>query len=719
MGKHAGRLELTWTDKDKALLSTGDGKYDYTFVEPSDYRVSEVRLLHETERVEAPDGRPEGSDHADPTTDNLLITGDAMHVLDALAKTPEFADRYLGKVKLVYIDPPFNTGQAFAHFEDNIEHSIWLTMLRDRLRQIKPLLAEDGSVWVHLDHVESHRCRVVLDEEFGAENFVAEVAWQKAVTPRNNALISTAHDTIFVYRRSAKWSRNRLTGLTASHARNKSRDGDPVAWRDNPVDAPGAGSHQGMVYAIQHPITGNLMYTKVGRCWGREQSWFLDNMSEYAPYELREIDDSKRRAAICGTTPDKVRQGVRALMLAVPLVDAAQAAQARYELGCWPAIYLTGKGRGGIQIKAHERLDGRVPDGLWLAKDVGANIESAAEIAALFPKGGFSTPKPERLLQRIIHIATQPGDVVLDCFAGSGTTAAVAHKMGRRWVTSELVSATAGAFTKPRLTKVVRGEDPGGVSTTTERAAAPGTELADGLTPLDAKHFQQALGKVLAEDSDRDGDGLNVDLGRLLAKQVRTQAKDNTGLSAEETKTLLAMLKKLTSFPAIGVLDVTKSVKSELNRRTKTRDVTTTLWHGGGGFTHLHVGPSMFEEVGGMVLLAEWATQGDLARAMCAQLEVPYRPDGIFAATRGRVRYLIVDGIVGASTIDSVLDQLTEGQTVEVWATQVGDDALEVLRKARPGSRLGAIPDSVIDSYRRKAAKESPFKPRTLAAEEA
>src|SRR5687767_9398297 len=129
--EYSGGLELTWTNKDKALLSTGDGRYDYTFVDRADYRVSEVRLLHEVERVEAPapEGRPDGLH--EPTTDNLLITGDAMHALDILNKVPEYAERYLGKVKLVYIDPPFNTGQAFTNYDDNIEHSIWLTMLRD------------------------------------------------------------------------------------------------------------------------------------------------------------------------------------------------------------------------------------------------------------------------------------------------------------------------------------------------------------------------------------------------------------------------------------------------------------------------------------------------------------------------------------------------------------------------------------------------------------
>jgi adenine-specific DNA-methyltransferase len=187
VAKHSGGLELTWTDKDKTLLSVGDGRYDYTFVDSSDYRVSEIRLLHEVERVSAPDGRPEDSELPEPTTDNLLITGDAMHVLDALAKIPEYSTKYLGKVKLVYIDPPFNTGLTFEHYEDNIQHSVWLTMLRDRLRQIRPLLARSGSVWVHLDDVEVHRCRVVLDEEFGPENFVAEVAWRKRTSVANDS----------------------------------------------------------------------------------------------------------------------------------------------------------------------------------------------------------------------------------------------------------------------------------------------------------------------------------------------------------------------------------------------------------------------------------------------------------------------------------------------------------------------------------------------------
>ncbi|MCC3762563.1 site-specific DNA-methyltransferase [Glycomyces sp. TRM65418] len=662
--RHQGRLELTWTDKDKTLLSTGDGRYDYTFVDPSDYRVSEVRLLREVERFEAPvpPGRP--ADLPAPTSGNLLVTGDAMHVLDALAKIPEYAEQYLGKVKLVYIDPPFNTGQAFSNYEDNIEHSIWLTLLRDRIRQIRPLLAEDGSVWVHLDHSESHRCRVVLDEELGASNFVAEVAWQKADSPRNDTKgLSTSQDTILVYRKSEAWTPNRMPRLASSNtSRYQSRDGDPIPWRDGDATAGKAATNHPMVYAIQHPVTGKLMYPTAGRCWGKAQSWMLEQMSEYAPYELRDIGDEAERARICGTTPEKVKAGVPAIMLSVPLEEAAVAAQARYDAGHWPDIVMLGL-RDRIQRKKHLEDNGRVPETLWLGTEVGGNLRGKIEIKELFPgEHPFATPKPERLLERILHIGSKPGDIVLDCFAGSGTTAAVAHKMGRRWVTSELSADTVSRYTLPRLTMVVKGEDQGGISTTTERVSAMGENgedefLPEGVSPLEAQEFNRLLTKV----------------ARAVATEI-----DPTAVKI-------------------------------LRAATKTRDVTTVNWHGGGGFTHLETGKSMFVQMPGMTLLADWAVHGDLAEAMCAQLSVPYLPDGIFAAKQGRTRYVIIDGMVGTGTIAAILDRLAEGETVEVWATQIEDDAARALRDARSGSRLELIPDKVLENYRRKSARRSPF----------
>ncbi|MET7936051.1 DNA methyltransferase [Streptomyces sp. NPDC005322] len=663
--RHQGRLELTWTDKDKTLLSTGDGRYDYSFVDPSDYRVSEVRLLHEVSRFAAATPQERPAELPEPTEGNLLVTGDAMHVLDALAKIPVYADRYLGKVKLVYIDPPFNTGQAFSQYEDSIAHSIWLTLLRDRIRQIRPLLAEDGSVWVHLDHTESHRCRVVLDEELGENNFVAEIAWQKVASPRGDAkLLSTSQDTILVYRKSESWTPNRMPRLAVSNtSRYKSRDGDPIPWRDGDATAGKAATNQPMVYAIEHPVTGKLMYPRPGCCWRKAQTWMLEQMSQYAPYELRDIHDAEERARICGTTPDKVKPAVPAIMLSVPLEDAAVKAQARYDAGHWPDLVMLGL-RERIQRKRHLEDNGRVPETLWLGSEVGGNLRGKVEIRALFPdEHPFATPKPEHLMARIVHIGSLPGDIVLDCFGGSGTTAAVAHKMGRRWVTCELLSSNVSRFLLPRLTKVVNGQDPGGVTSITERIAAIGDdsdddmELPEGVSPEEAQEFNRVLNKV---------------------------TKASPGGFDEKT------------------------IKA-LKAATKTKDVTTLNWHGGGGFTHLRVGESMFEEVAGIVVLADWATQGALAEAMCAQLSVPYEPDDIFAGRQGRTRYLVIDGMVGKGTIASVLDRLPEGEVVEIWATQIDSDATEALRVDRPGSKLELIPDKVLDNYRRTSASKAPF----------
>lgn len=669
--KHAGRLELTWTDKNKTLLSTQDGKYDYEFVDPGDLRVSEIRLLREAERVEAPTPPERPGDLPAPTTDNLLITGDAMHALDALAKIPEYADTYLGRVKLCYIDPPFNTGQAFTNYEDNIEHSVWLTMLRDRLRQIKPLLAKDGSVWVHLDDAEVHRCRVVMDEVLGAENFQAEVVWQKADSPRNDARgFSADHDTILVYG-APRVLLNRLPRLAADNARfsNPDNDSNGPWWDDNPT-APGAKTHQGMVYAIQHPITGEYLYPARGRCWSFGQDGMLEIMQGWAPYTLQVIADEGVRAEICGVDVPDVRPGVAALILAVPLVEASRHAKAVLKRGDWPQYILRSGGAGGLGRKAYIPDRDNVPRTWWTNAEVGHNREAKAEIKALFPgKSPFATPKPERLLQRIIEIGSNPGDIVLDCFAGSGTTAAVAHKLGRRWVTAEMLPATIDTYTLPRLAKVVRGEDPGGITTKTERVAVG--DLPDKMTPADAQAFTTALGRILKTGG----------VPEALASALGLDGPDKAA----------------------------KAVKKVLTDATKTRDETTTVWHGGGSFRHLVVQPSMFEEIDGRVFLADWATNGALAQAMCAQLGVRHTPDGPFAGRRGRTCIAVVDGMVGAGTIETIVSALPAGMGLEVWATQIAPDAEPALKRALPSARLARIPDDVLRTYRNRHATTSPF----------
>lgn len=711
MAKHSGRLELTWTDKDKALLSTGDGRYDYTFVDPSDYRVSEVRLLHEVSGHDqkVPDNFESS---ASPTTDNLLITGDAMHALDALRSIPEYADRYLGKIRLCYIDPPFNTGQAFTSYEDNIEHSIWLTLLRDRLNQIKPLLSDDGSVWVHLDDAEVHRCRAVLDEVLGMENFVGTVIWQKAYSPRNDApAFSTDQDYILVYSNRPGWRSNRFDRLASRDALYTSADGDARQWVSGDPAAPSAHRNQTWVYAIQSPFNGNLVYPARGRCWGQNQDSMQSLVEEWGVrYRRQVLDDDDRRALICGVPVAELRKNIPALIVDMEADEAAAIVKKRYEKGSWPRLYFTRKGAGGLKLKRYldEISTSRAPQTLWMHSEVGHSRSAKAELKTLFPEAvQFSTPKPERLMQRIIQIATDPGDIVLDCFAGSGTTAAVAHKMGRRWVTSELSPENVKTYTKPRLLKVINGEDRGGVSTVTDRVAADDVEYPDGVTADQAQTFTTLVKKF--------GDELNlfVDVAKQTAKAVRAQAKDGSSvLDEDETRTLIRLLNKVSRSEDEGlIVDLMPEAVKTLRAAARTRDEATVNWAGGGGFTHLELGESMFEELQGRVFLADWATNGALTKAMCAQLGLRHRSDGIFAAKSGKVRYVILDGMVTSSTVDAILDQLADDEIVEVWATQIDVDAAERLQKLRQGSRLRSIPDSVLDSYRRKGAKRSPFQP--------
>lgn len=391
-----GRLELTWTDKDRRLLAHGASSYQV--VDATDWRVAEVRLLHTTDTV------------GDATADNLLIQGDSLHALTALTSLPQYAERYRGQVKLCYIDPPFNTGETFEHYDDGLEHSIWLTMLRDRLIQIKQLLRPDGSVWVHLDDVEQHRGRCVLDEVFGPAAFVATVVWQKRTSRDNRAGFSSSQDYIHVYSPAGtnwKHVRNRLPDTGAY----SNPDDDPRGpWRSVPMSAQAGHATASQFYTVTSP-TGVPHDPPEGRAWTYTRPRF-----------------------------DK-------------LVEAG--------LVYWPR---GGDGKPRLK-KFPQPDDGLVPFTLWPADEVGENATANAEMRALFPeRAPFSTPKPERLLERIVRIGSNAGDLVLDCFAGSGTTAAVAHKMGRRWVTVELLAGTVDDYTRPRLELVVKDADSGGVT---------------------------------------------------------------------------------------------------------------------------------------------------------------------------------------------------------------------------------------------------------------
>lgn len=658
MGRRPQKLELTWFNKDKALIPTETGKYGYTWVDPRDPRYCETHTLIYGETVvgtQAP--KEEGrtySDRADlePTDDNLLILGESGDVLEALTRVPELAEKYVGKVKCIYIDPPFNTAQTFANYEDNLEHSIWLTMMRDRLIHMRRLLADDGSIWVHLDDVENHRMRVLMDEVFGAENFKAEVVWQKADSPRSDARgFSSDHDVIMVYGRSVSTRLKRMERTPADNARFSNPDDDPLgAWWDGDPTAPGASTHQGMVYAIQHPITGHLVYPAPGRCWTFGQTDVLDIMRGWAPYELRQIDDAEERARRCGVALEEVRKDVPAIVLGIPLDEARLAARKRLADGDWPTLVLRGQGgTGGIGRKAYPPVQGQPPRTWWPNPEVGHNRTAKSEIKALFPDEiPFSTPKPERLLERIIHIATEPGDIILDVFAGSGTTAAVAQKTGRRWITCELVQDTLRRFTQLRLEKVVRGEDPGGITLTAgERVDATEEGLPEGLTAEEAQKLTSLLNKAI-----RDSEELK-------------RSKDIRALKA----------------------------------RVKTSKYPDTVnWRGGGAFRTARLSPSCFDydpELG-LVVLTDAATGDVLINSVAANLNFRLTPEHPhFQGVRGSMRLVVIEGRLDRRKVDDLISHLVADEGLTIAATEIEDGVRQYIRSLGRGCRAVHIPDDI------------------------
>lgn len=594
------RLQLTWKNKDLRLLNHGASTYEW--VEPRDWRVSEVRILQETAQV-------------GEVGENLLIEGDALHALTSLAAIPEYAQTYKGKVKLCYIDPPFNTGQAFAHYKDSLENSVWLTMFRDRLIQIKELLAHDGTVWVHLDDEQAHRARVVLDEVFGSDNFIATVAWQKADSPRNSARwLSVDQDYIHVYAKSAEtWRPNRLPRTAESDSIYTNPDDDPNGpWLsgDPYANKPYAAGQ----YELTGP-TGRTFRPPQGKYW---------RVSEK---RLRQLDDAGR-------------------------------------------VWWGPDGSARPSIKRYLSEVGElVPRTLWFHQEVGSNRTSSNELKALAgDQAGFATPKPERLIQRMIQIATAPGDVVLDCFLGSGTTAAVAHKMGRRWVGVELEGRTVEDFIKPRLAQVIDGSDLGGV-TQVETEESVG-DLPEGVDPAAAKAAAATV-KALLDHGTFDG----------LAAPKGAKGKAAGGQ-------VLATLSKDQAATAQVVTELIKAIRAA----GKTEKAVVRNWSGGGGYRHVVVGESMFEDNSGVIVLADWATNGALAEAVAAQLRFPYDPRPPFAGKKGRQWLAVIDGMLTESLVDYLLAATEPDETVVVIAQGLMPGASDYLRAQRKGSRARKVP---------------------------
>ncbi len=346
--------------------------------------------------------------------DNLLIQGDNLEALKALLPF------YRGQVKCIFIDPPYNTKSAFEHYDDNLEHAQWLSMMLPRLQLLRELLREDGSIWVTIDDNEGHYLKVLMDEVFGRGNFVANVVWQKVFSPKNTARhFSEDHDHVLVFAKNGNlWTPNEMPRPEKLNASYKNTDNDPRGvWTSGDLSARnfyGAGT-----YPITCPSGRIIEGPPNGMFWRVSKEKFAS------------MDEDKR-------------------------------------------IWWGADGNNTPRIKRFltEVKQGVVPQTLWMNFDVGNTQEAKKEVVAIFGSENFMTPKPERLLQRVLHIATNENDLILDSFLGSGTTAAVAHKMRRRWIGIEM-GEHAATHCLPRLQKVIDGEQ-GGISKAVEWAGGGG-----------------------------------------------------------------------------------------------------------------------------------------------------------------------------------------------------------------------------------------------------
>lgn len=385
----ANKLELTWYGKDEPIR-----------VEP--------RLLIENTEL--------SNTAADPDTQNMLIHGDNLLALKALES------KFAGQVKCIYIDPPYNTGSAFEHYDDNLEHSQWLNLMRPRLEILRSLLSDSGSIWISIDDDEGHYLKVLCDEVFGRSNFVSTVIWEKKYAPQGNAQWFTdSHDFLLVYAKNkVGWTPNLLPRSESMNAKYKNPDNDPKGlWRPDNATISLSGGQRGAQYArtgyceniyeLKAP-NGKTYLPPQGRCW-------------YYPEErmMQAIEEGK--------------------------------------------IFFGKDGQGAPQLKRYlsEVKQGATAMTIWKRDEVGDNQEAKREVRIFNPESVFATPKPERLVERVLTLGSAPGDLVLDSFLGSGTTAAVAQKMRRRWIGVEMGNH-AYTHCKVRMDKVIAGEDPGGIT---------------------------------------------------------------------------------------------------------------------------------------------------------------------------------------------------------------------------------------------------------------
>ena len=346
-------------------------------------------------------------DYGAPNTENMLIHGDNLLALKALEQ------EYAGQVKCIYIDPPYNTGSAFEQYDDNLEHSIWLNLMYSRLILLKKLLSEDGSIWISIDADESAYLKVLCDEVFGRTNYKTTISWQRKYSVSNNFKgIATISEYVLVYSKGKEFTPNLLPRTQESTARYANPDNDPRGpWKAvDYLNQATTAQRPNLCYDIINPFTGATIKNGV-KAWKYEY-----------PTHLKHVEEKRLWWGVDGTN-------------SVP----------------------------ALKLFLSEVRQGMTPHNWWPYDEVGHTDEAKKESIAIFGRNSvFATPKPERLIERVLTLASDPGDLVLDSFLGSGTTAAVAHKMGRRYIGIEL-GDHCYTHCKPRLDKVIDGEQ-GGIS---------------------------------------------------------------------------------------------------------------------------------------------------------------------------------------------------------------------------------------------------------------
>lgn len=416
MGKAKNKLELTWI-----------GKENRAKLEPRILIEDPERSYHASHRISEND-----------FFDNRLIYGDNLLALKSIEQ------ELTGRIKCVYIDPPFNTGQMFDHYDDGIEHSLWLSQMRSRFEILHRLLSTDGSLFVHLNDEELDYCRVILDEVFGRSNFLNRIT----IEARAPSAFSTVNAGVFKAAEYLLWyakdkerfeDRPVRTKRAPDYAYNK--------WLENPDDPYQKWRFKPLLTAYEDsPPSRSRRPDSLLEHFNR---FIIENANRIC--RLASISDS-------GAGQTIVEGKIRSLQQPGEIIRIERE-------GDLDDVFIV----DGQQILFYGK-NVSIIDGIAEATAPLTNIWTDIAWEGIANEGGVTFKKgkkPERLIHRCISLATLPGDTVLDSFAGSGTTGAVAHKMGRRWIMVEL-GEHCKTHIVPRLKNVIDGNDPGGVTKTVD-----------------------------------------------------------------------------------------------------------------------------------------------------------------------------------------------------------------------------------------------------------